>query len=145
MERHERLRERLRVGASAGMGETSAKRLSTNGAQESSGMIQRLFKQHYQGYCDLSSCGAGCTGRRDRPAPFLFRMASGWEPKNLSFFKLYYLFLWQITSKLNYARRGMQLRCQISCLCQQWCQILDEIINFSLLTIKIKCVLLNYE
>ena len=48
MERHERLRERLRVGASAGMGETSAKRLSTNGAQESSGMIQRLFKQHYQ-------------------------------------------------------------------------------------------------
>ena len=37
MERHERLR----------VGETSAKRLSTNGAQESSGMIQRLFKQHY--------------------------------------------------------------------------------------------------
>ena len=26
--------------------------------------------------------------------------------------ELYYLFIWQITSKLNYARRGMRLRCQ---------------------------------
>ena len=26
--------------------------------------------------------------------------------------ELYYLFLWQITGKLNYARRGMRLRCQ---------------------------------
>ena len=35
----ERLRERLRVGdGTSGMGETSAQRLSTNGAQESSGM-----------------------------------------------------------------------------------------------------------
>ena len=38
----EMLRERLRVGASAGMGETSAKRLSTNGAQEQMSKLQRL-------------------------------------------------------------------------------------------------------
>ena len=60
MERHERLRvgetsaKRLSTngaqessGIRLRVGETSAKRLSTNGAQESSGMIQRLFKQHY--------------------------------------------------------------------------------------------------
>jgi hypothetical protein len=32
--------------------------------------------------------------------------------------KFYYLSLWQITSKLNYARRGMRLHCQNDYLCK---------------------------
>ena len=44
--------------------------------------------------------------------------------------ELYYLFLWQIISKLNYARRGMWLRCQMTVCASNDAKYLIKSSNF---------------
>ena len=62
---------------------------------------------HYQNLPILSSFSREACLGRIKYLPLLALSYSGIPVK-----ELYYLFIWQITSKLNYARRGMRLRCQ---------------------------------